>query len=63
MYKSLEFFERYNREKERAKFLKKLRNKMHDDKNNGPNNDPDDICEIKFNDEDPEEYNENKTKY
>ena len=53
MYKSLVFFERYNREKEHTEFLKKLGNKMDDNKNNYQNNNPDDICEIKFNDEYP----------
>ena len=37
-----------------------IRNKMGDDKNIDPNNNPDDICEIKFGDEDPDEYNENQ---
>ena len=60
MYKSLGFFERYNREKEHAEFIEKLGNKMGDDKNIDPNNNPDDICEIKFGDEDPDEYNENQ---
>ena len=60
MYKSLGFFERYNREKEHAEFLEKLGNKMGDDKNNDPNSNPDDICEIKFCEEDPDEYNENQ---
>ena len=60
MYKSLGFFERYAREKEHAEFIEKLGNKMGDDKNEDPNNNPDDICEIKFNEEDPDEYNENQ---
>ena len=60
MYKSLGFFERYNREKEHAEFLEKLGNKMGDDKNNDPNSNPDDICEIKFPEENPDEYNENQ---
>lgn len=60
MYKSLGFFERYNREKEHAEFIEKLGNKMGDDKNNDPNSNPDDICEIKFCEEDPDEYNENQ---
>ena len=60
MYKSLGFFERYNREKEHAEFIEKLGNKMGDDKINDPNSNPDDICEIKFCEEDPDEYNENQ---
>jgi hypothetical protein len=60
MYKSLGFFERYNREKEHAEFLEKLGNKMGDDKNNDPNSNPDDIYEIKFPEENPDEYNENQ---
>ena len=62
MYKSLGFFERYKREKDHAEFIEKLGNKMGDDKNNDPNNNPDDnICEIKFREEDdPDEYNENQ---
>ena len=60
MYKSLGFFERYNREKEHAEFLEKLGNKMGDDKKEDPNVNPDDICEIKFCEEDPDEYNENQ---
>ena len=60
MYKSLGFFERYNREKEHAEFIEKLGNKMGDDKNNDPNNNPDDICDIKFCEDDPDEYNENQ---
>lgn len=61
MYKSLGFFERYSREKEHAEFIEKLGNKMGDDKNNDPNSNPDDICEIKFCEEDnPDEYNENQ---
>ena len=60
MYKSLGFFERYSREKEHAEFLEKLGNKMGDDKNKDPNSNQDDICEIKFCDENPEEYNENQ---
>ena len=61
MYKSLGFFERYSREKEHAEFIEKLGNKMGDDKKNDPNSNPDDICEIKFCEEDnPDEYNENQ---
>ena len=60
IYKSFEYFEKYRREKEQAEFLEKLGNKMGDDKNNDPNSNPDDICEIKFCEEDPDEYNENQ---
>jgi hypothetical protein len=61
MYKSLGFFERYTRQKEHAEFIEKLGNKMGDDKVNDPNSNPDDnICEIKFCEDDPDEYNENQ---
>ena len=62
MYKSLGYFEKYRREKEHAEFLEKLGNKMGDD-NEGNNNGNQDnnICEIKFDEEeDQEEYNENQ---
>ena len=48
------------KEKLEKEKLEKLGNKMGDDKNEDPNNNPDDICEIKFNEEDPDEYNENQ---
>ena len=62
MYKSLGYFEKYSREKEHAEFLEKLGNKMDEDKNgdkDGNNN----ICEIKFDEDEDEnnmEYNENQ---
>ena len=64
MYKSLGFYESYRREKEHAEFLEKLGQKMDDGKNDGNNKDSNNnnICEIKF-DEDEEnndEYNENQ---
>ena len=64
MYKSLGFYESYRREKEHAEFLEKLGNKMDEDKNNGNDNKDGDnnVCEIKFDDEeeDAEQYNENQ---
>ena len=63
IYKSFEYFEKSRREKEQAEFLEKLGNKIDEGKTdennkNGNNN----ICEIKFDDddEDNEEYNENQ---
>jgi len=64
MYKSLGFYESYRREKEHAEFLEKLGNKMDEDKNNGNDNKDgnNNVCEIKFDDEeeDAEQYNENQ---
>jgi hypothetical protein len=62
MYKSLGYFEKYRREKEHAEFLEKLGNKMGDDnEGNNSGNQDNNICEIKFDEEeDQEEYNENQ---
>ena len=60
MYKSLGFFERYAREKEHAEFIEKLGNKMGEGKKDEQKNNQDDICDIKFAEEDPDEYNENQ---
>ena len=63
IYKSLEYFERYRRDKENAEFLEKLEKKIDADKtgNNKDGNNDNNICEIKFDeDEDNEEYNENQ---
>ena len=63
IYKSLEYFEKYRREKEHAEFLEKLGNKIDEDKtgDNKDGNNDNNICEIKFDeDEDNEEYNENQ---
>jgi len=64
IYKSLEYFEKYRREKEQAEFLEKLGNKIDEDKTGDKNkdgNNDNNICEIKFDDdEDNDEYNENQ---
>ena len=64
MYKSLGFYESYRREKEHAEFLEKLGQKMDDGNNNGNDKDGNNnnICEIKFDEdeENNEEYNENQ---
>ena len=63
IYKSFGFYEKYRREKEHAEFLEKLGNKMDEDKTGDNNKDGNNnICEIKFGDdeEDNEEYNENQ---
>ena len=64
VYKSLGFYESYRREKEHAEFLEKLGQKMDDGKNNGNDKDGNNnnICEIKFDEEEEnnEEYNENQ---
>jgi hypothetical protein len=64
LFKSIGFYESYIREKEHAEFLEKLGNKIDDDKAGNDNKDGnnDNICEIKFDDdeEDNMEYNENQ---
>ena len=57
LYKIVGLFETYFIEKDHADFLEKIGDKMK--ANKAPKNN-DDVCEIQFGDDNPEEYNENQ---
>ena len=58
LYKIVGLFESYFIEKDHAAFLEKIGDKMKANKDPKLNND--DVCEIKFGDDNPDEFNENQ---